>query len=93
MAVMERGRWTDERIDDLKVSVDKGFVEVKEEFGRVRGEIRGVQGEVRELKGEVRELRSETNARFDSMQRTMIIGFASIGASTVAGVIGAALVT
>jgi hypothetical protein len=80
MAVMEKGRWTDERIDDLKVSVDKGFIEVKEEFGRVRPEIR-------ELKGEVRELRSETNTRFDSMQRTMIIGFASIVASVVGAVI------
>jgi hypothetical protein len=77
---MERERWTDERIDDLKVSVDKGFVEVKAEFGRVRGELR-------ELKGEVRELRNETNARFDSMQRTMFIGFATI----VASVIGAGL--
>jgi hypothetical protein len=86
MAVMEKGRWTDERLDDLKVSVDKGFLEVKEEFGRVRGEICGVRGEVRELKGEVRELRSETNARFDSMQRTMIIGFASIVASVVGAV-------
>jgi hypothetical protein len=80
MAVMEKGRWTDERLDDLKVSVDKGFVEVKEEFGRVRGEIR-------ELKGEVREFRGETNARFDAMQRTMIIGFASIVASVVGAVI------
>jgi hypothetical protein len=92
MAVMERGRWTDERIDDLKVSVDKGFVEVKEEFGRVKEEFGRVRGEIRELKGEVRELRSESNVRFDSLQRTMIIGFAGIGASTVASVIGAAIV-
>jgi hypothetical protein len=81
---MERGRWTDERIDDLKVSVDKGFVGVKDEFGRVRGEIR-------ELKGEVRELRVETNARFDSLQRTMIIGFVTLFASIVASLIGVAL--
>jgi hypothetical protein len=93
MAVMERGRWTDERIDDLKVSVDKGFVEVKEEFGRVRGEIGGVRGEVRELKGEVRELRTETNARFDSLQRTMIIGFVTLFASIVASLVGVALVS
>ena len=100
MAVMERGRWTDERIDDLKVSVDRGFVEVKEEFGRVRGEICAVEGEVRELKGEVRELRGETNARFDSMnarfdsmQRTMIIGFVTLFASIVASLIGVAFVS
>jgi hypothetical protein len=44
-----------------------------------------------EVKGEVRDLRSETNARFDSMQRTMIIGFASIVASIVASMIGGVL--
>jgi hypothetical protein len=93
MAVMERGRWTDERIDDLKVSVDKGFVEVKEEFGRVREEFGRVRGEIRELKGEVRELRTETNARFDSLQRTMIIGFVTLFASIVASLIGVAVVS
>ena len=40
-----------------------------------------------EVKGELRELRAETNARFDSMQRTMIIGFASIVASVVGAVV------
>jgi peptidoglycan hydrolase CwlO-like protein len=97
MAVMERGRWTDERIDDLKASVDKGFVEVKEEFGRVkeefgrvRGEIRGVQGEVRDLRAEMNERFNSVDARFDAMQRTMVIGFASIVASVV-GAVGAGL--
>ena len=41
-----------------------------------------------EVKGEIRELRSE----FSAMQRTMIIGFATIAASSVASVIAAALV-
>jgi hypothetical protein len=33
---------------------------------------------------EIRELRSEMNSRFDAMQRTMILGFASIVASVIA---------
>lgn len=41
-----------------------------------------------EVKGEIRDLRSEVS----SMQRTMIIGFASIVASTVASVIASVLV-
>jgi len=41
-----------------------------------------------EVKGEIRDLRSEVSA----MQRTMIIGFATITASSVASVITAALV-
>jgi hypothetical protein len=77
MAVMAREAWTDERLDDLRVGLERGIDEVK--------------GEVRELKGEVRELRSEANTRFDSMQRTMIIGFVTLFASIVASVIGGVL--
>jgi hypothetical protein len=77
MAVMERGRWTDERLDDLAAGVDRGLTEVK--------------GEVRDLRAEMNQrfdsLTGETNSRFDSMQRTMIIGFASIVASVVGAVI------
>ena len=40
---------------------------------------------------DVRELRSEMNARFDSMHRTMVIGFVSMAASIVAAVIGVSL--
>jgi len=93
MAVMERERWTDERIDDLKVSVDKGFGQVTEEFGRVRGEIRELKGEVRELRGETNARFDSMNARFDSMQRTMIIGFVTLFASIVASLIGVAFIS
>jgi hypothetical protein len=41
-----------------------------------------------EVKGEIRDLRSELGA----LQRTMIVGFATVAASTVASVIAAALV-
>jgi len=77
MAVMAREKWTDERLDDLAGRVDRGFAEVK--------------GEVRDLRVEMNQrfdsLTGETNSRFDSMQRTMIIGFASIVASVVGAVV------
>jgi hypothetical protein len=44
-----------------------------------------------EVKGEVRDLRSEMNARFDSMQRTMIIGFVTLNASVIGGLIATQL--
>jgi hypothetical protein len=72
MAVMAREAWTDERLDDFKIRVEKDFAEVK---------------------GELRELRAETNARFDSLQRTMIIGFVTLFASIVASLVGVALVS
>jgi len=74
---MAREAWTDERLDDLKGQVEKGFD--------------GVEGEIRDVRGEIRELRTETNARFDSMQRTLIIGFASVAASVIASAVGAVL--
>jgi hypothetical protein len=84
MAVMAREVWTDERLDDLAKRMDKGFDEVK--------------GEVREVKGDVRDLRSEMNnrftamdARFESMQRTMIIGFVTLNASFVGGLLATQL--
>jgi hypothetical protein len=80
VAVMAREAWTDERLDDLTKRVDRGFTEVK-------GEIKEVKGEVKEVKGEIRDLRIEISG----MQRTMIIGFATITGSTVGSVIAAAL--
>ena len=35
-----RDKWTDERLDDLKATVDDGFAEMRAEFGELRGEIR-----------------------------------------------------
>lgn len=92
MAVMAREVWTDERLDDLTKRVDKGFEAVDRRFEAVDRRFEEVKGEIREVRGEVRELRTETNARFDSLQRTMIIGFAGIVASTVGSVIAAVLV-
>lgn len=70
MAAMAREKWTDERLDDLNVRVDKGFDEVK--------------GEIRALRKEMNARFGAVDARLDSNQRTMIIGFASIVASVVA---------
>jgi hypothetical protein len=89
MAVMAREEWTDKRLDDLNVRMDKGFDEVKDE--------------IRETKGEVRELRKEMNTRFvavearfnsieaclDGLNRSLVIGMVSMTAS----IVGALLVT
>jgi hypothetical protein len=57
VVMMPREKWTDERLDDLNLKVDRGFEETKAEmregFARVDGEIKG--------------LRQEMDARFDSM--------------------------
>ena len=72
---MAREAWTDERLDDLKGQVEIGFAEVK--------------ADIREVRGEIRELRTEMNTRFESMQRTMVIGFVTLSASIIGGMLGA----
>ena len=63
-----REAWSDERLDDLKYEMRRGF-------GRL-------DADIRELRVEIGQI----NARFDSMQRTMVIGFAAIGGGVLASV-------
>jgi hypothetical protein len=54
-----------------------------------------LQGEMRRgfdrVDADLRELRSEVNTRFDAVQRTLVIGFASIGAGVLASTAAAVL--
>jgi hypothetical protein len=85
---MTREAWTDERLDDLSNRIDRGFDRVDTDIHELRtrtGEgFDRVDIEIRDVRTETRELRAEMNSRFDAMQRTMIIGFASIVASVIA---------
>lgn len=72
---MAREAWTDERLDDLKGSVDKldrrteaGFTETREEFRSVRGEMRE----------EFRALRGEMAQQFSMQNRIIVIGFLGV---------------
>ena len=47
--------------------------------------------EIRSVRDEVGALRTELNARFDGMQRTMVLGFASIVASAVGAILAGTL--
>lgn len=69
MAVMERKAWTDERLDDLAQGMDKGFAEVK--------------GEVKDLRKEMNSRFNSIDARFDALQRTMVLGVVSMSATVV----------
>jgi hypothetical protein len=72
-----RESWTDARLDDFRAEVDRRFDEVDRRFDKVEGEIR--------------ELRSEMKSGFESINRTMVHGIATLSASFIAGF--AAIVT
>jgi phosphosulfolactate synthase (CoM biosynthesis protein A) len=51
-------QWTDERLDDLNHRVSDGFDRI--------------DADLRSIRTEIGALRAETNARFGSLQRTML---------------------
>lgn len=66
-----RESWTDERLDDLNARVSEGF--------------QRLDGRIDRVEEEIRELRTEMNARFDSMQRTMVQMAVGLSVGMLAG--------
>lgn len=83
MATMARDAWTDERLDDLRGSVDAGFADNREEFRAVRAEIKSGAHALRsEMKSEFLALRGEIGAMNRSIHQltvslvgAMLLGF------------------
>lgn len=75
MAVMAREAWTDERLDDFRENVNQRFDQVDKRFDRVEADIR--------------ELRADMKQGFESIHRTMVIGFVTLFGSIVASVVSA----
>ncbi|HEX5376496.1 MAG TPA: hypothetical protein VFW48_10105 [Solirubrobacterales bacterium] len=65
-----RETWTDARLDDFRVEVNRRFDKV--------------EGEIAELRDEVKELRSEMKAGFESLHRTMVHSSVALSASFIA---------
>ena len=74
-----REAWTDGRLDDLSRRMDRGFDRV--------------DTDLREIRSEMNLRFTAVDGRFDAMQRTMIIGFASIVGSIVASALAGILAT
>lgn len=81
MAVMAREAWTDARLDDLKENVGLRFDEVDKRFDQVDKRFDRVETDIRNQ-------RTETKQGFESMHRTLVLGFVTLFASIVASVIG-----
>ncbi|HSS34568.1 MAG TPA: hypothetical protein VLL27_14940 [Solirubrobacterales bacterium] len=76
MIVMAEESRTEKRLDELNAKVDQGFARVDQGFERVDRDIREVRGEIREV-----------HSRFDSLHRTMILGFTGMTASIVSAIL------
>ena len=73
-----------ERIDKRFEQVEQRFEAVDKRFEGVERRFDSSDRRLEAVDSEIQKLRTEMNARFDAMQRTMIIGFASIVASVIA---------
>lgn len=87
MAVMARETWTDERLDDLNGRVEKGFDEVKGEVRELRKEMNSrftsMEGRFNSIDARFEAMEGRFAARFDSLQRTMVLGVVSMSATVV----------
>jgi chromosome segregation ATPase len=73
-----RESWTDERLDDLNERVSDGFQQVDKRFEQIDKRFERVEDEIKDL-------RKEMNARFDSMQRSMMQAVVALSVGMLAG--------
>jgi hypothetical protein len=70
-----RATWTDERLDDLSVRVDRGFEKVDQDIRQLRTEMRsGDEALLTEMSAGFREVNArfrEMDARFADLERTI----------------------
>lgn len=91
MAVMERARWTDERLDDLATGIDKRFDRVDADIRELREDMnKGFERIDERFQGIDKRFES-MDAKFDSLQGNMLLGFIGLFGSIVGSVIAAVL--
>jgi hypothetical protein len=86
MAVMARESWTDERLDDLSVKVDRGFEREATEVRALRVEARTEFTALRaEMTVGFARVDREMKARFERVDHEMKVGFARVDHEMKAG--------
>jgi hypothetical protein len=82
---MARDAWTDERLDDLKYSVDEGFRDTRTEFRAVKTEFQAVRAEAGAFRSAMAEQFAAQNRMiiqlFGGVFATLVIGFLSVVAT------------
>lgn len=94
--MMARDSWTDERLDDLKGTVDGGFAEMRTEFQNSRAEFKAEMREMRaEFQKDMREMRSEfqedmreLRTGMNETQRLILKTAAAIWVTSLVGFLG-----
>src|ERR1700749_1435395 len=78
-----------EQVDKRFEQVDKRFEQVDKRFEQVDQRFEQVDKRFDRVEAHIRELRTDMKQGFESMHRTMVIGFVTLFASIAASLIGA----
>ena len=78
MAVAMRDRWTDERLDDLKGSVDDGFRRMDEQFARIDERLDQQNVQMANQFGRL-------DTRIDSLAHAVMYGALTLSAAMIIG--------
>ena len=70
-----REAWTDERLDDLTVRMDRGFDRVDRDLRELRVEM---DAQFDRLEGKMERLEAKMDKRFDSMWRMTLAAYLTI---------------
>lgn len=76
--------WSDERLDDLNQTVRDGFARTDAENRGLRVEMSGLRSEMNDGFARTDGRIDDVNERFDSFQRTMLLGMIGLVGTTVA---------
>ena len=101
---MPRERWTDERLDEafdrldsdireLRVEMRQGFERIDKRFDQIDKRFERIDKRFERVDDKFDAMQSEMNLRFESVQRTMMMGFVTLFASIVASPLVIALAT
>lgn len=98
MAMTMRDRWTDERLDDLKDSVDAGFRRVDEQFDKVDQRFEKVDERFEKVDQRFDRLEEKLDRRFDLIDQrfdtvmlSLFHGAIAFSAAMVAGFVALAV--
>jgi hypothetical protein len=78
---VERGTWTNERLDDLAESMRSGFTRVDQDIRDLRGEVGGLGTQ---LRSEISELRVDLSGQIEALRLTML----RVGGALLVGLLG-----
>jgi len=77
-----REAWTDERLDDLTVRMDRGFDRVDRDLRELRVEMDAqfdrLEGKMERLEAKMERLEAKMDKRFDSMWRMTLAAYLTI---------------